>query len=138
MFTRDTMLTMADGHPEAIGPMADSPGATLMVKTRDGKAANVAIPGQTQIVALPVASGEYVELSTESGRKIKCSPRAKVMLAGGGFAYAAESAGAVVETCDGLETLNAPDTEGKTDDLVSVRIYTVHAVLVAGFWFMVD
>lgn len=138
MFTRDCFLTMYDGHPEELGPLADIPGATLLVKTRDGKAANVAITGQTQIVALPVASGEYVELSTESGRKIKCSPRAKLMLAGGGFAYATESAGAVVETSDGPEKLNGPETEGKTDDLVSIKIYTVHAVIVNGFWFLVD
>jgi hypothetical protein len=129
---------MYDGHQEEIGPLADIPGATLLVKTRDGKAANVAVPGQTQIIALPVAAGEYVELSTESGRKIKCSPRAKVMMAGGGFAYAAESAGAVVETCDGPEKLNGPETEGKTDDLVSIRIYTVHSVAVNGFWFLTD
>lgn len=129
MFTRDCFLTMYDGHPEELGPLADIPTPIFMVKTKGG---------QAQIVALPVAAGEYVELSTASGRKIKCSPRAKLMLDGGGFVYAGESNNATVETTDGPEKLNGPEAEGKTDDLVSVRLSTIHAVLMNGIWFLVD
>jgi hypothetical protein len=30
MFTRDTLITMCDGHPEQIGPMADLPGTVTI------------------------------------------------------------------------------------------------------------
>ncbi|MBZ5494448.1 MAG: hypothetical protein LAO76_26285 [Acidobacteriia bacterium] len=129
MFTRDTKITMCDGHPEKIGDLADADGLSPTVATKGN--------GQAQ-AQFSVAPGEYVELSTESGRKIKCSPRAKLMLAAGGFVYAGESNGATVEGIDGPEKLNGPEAEGKTDDLVSIRLSSVHTVLGNGFWFLVD
>jgi hypothetical protein len=130
MFTRNSLITMADSHPEQVGDLADIAGATLLVKTKGDR--------QAQIVALPVAPGEYVELRSESGRQIKCSPRAKLMLSGGGFVYAGESSGATVETDAGPDKLTATETESKTDDLVSIRLSSVHAALVNGFWVLVD
>lgn len=129
MFTRDTLITMCDGHPEKIGDLADA----------DGLSPTVATKGDSQAQAqFSVAPGEYVELSTESGRKIKCSPRAKLMLPAGGFVYAGESNGAMVEGIDGPEKLNGPVTENKTADMVSIRLSTMHTVIADSFWFLVD
>lgn len=128
MFTRDTLITMADGHPEEIGPLADLGCVTSMVTTKAAEAQFV----------LTVTHGEHMELTTETGRHIKCSPRAKLSLVAGGFTYADESYGAMVETETGPERITVPDRNGKFDDLVSVRLTSVHAIMANGFWFLVD
>jgi hypothetical protein len=119
---------MADGHREEIGPLADLGSALMFVAT---KATNAQI-------ALAVAQGEYVEVATETGRRVKCAPRTKLSLAAGGFTYAEESNGATVETETRPEKVTGPVRNGKSEDLVSVRLTAVHAIMANGFWFLVD
>ena len=130
MFTRDTLITMMDGHSGAIGPMADLPaGATLMVRTK----------GATDELVLSSAPGEFVEVITDKGRKLRCAPKAKLCLAGGGYTYALEANAATADTVDGPEQIVTVNYwQGQHEQLVAVKLTRVHAVLVNGFWALVD
>lgn len=128
MFTRDTLITMGDGQPHPIGPMTEMGDATFLTMTKDGPAE----------LLLSTIAGEYIEVTTTTGRKLQCAPRVRLALAGGGYTYACEAGSLPVDTESGPEAIASVNVTGKHDNLVSVRLTRVHAVLANGFWVLVD
>jgi hypothetical protein len=137
MFTPDALLRMGDGGTVPLANLAKlGDGASLVVATKPNPPA---IGPTTLSVSFQASVGEFVELAPvgSSLPVVKCSPRAKLLLSGGGFVYAGECCnGATVETDSGTAVF-APIDSG-TGELVSIRLYSPHVACVNGIWFLTD
>jgi hypothetical protein len=142
MFTKDTPIKMADGHTETAGHLASlSQNVPILIAaTRMGGGRYPATGEGTAgiITPLQMSVSECLELVTSSGQRVKCAPRAKLCLVGSGFTFAEESAGAIVDTEAGPQIIVGIDRRGSTEELVSIRLDSIHAVLAAGIWFLED
>lgn len=128
MFTRDTLITNGEGKPIELGAIADIGDSSPLVTTKDDTAQMV----QT------TARSEYLEITTQSGRKIKCAPHARISLAAGGYVYAEDADHSIVETEAGPDTITEVLRNGNSGELVNVRLTKVHTVIANGIWFLVD
>jgi hypothetical protein len=106
---------MFDGSVQQLGHLAALGEATLIVRTKAGAGAGqyVSLSSDDKtnegaaeaITPFQTSVNEYVELTTNAGRMVKCAPRTKLCLAGGGYCYAEESNGAIVDTESGPDVV---------------------------------
>jgi hypothetical protein len=132
LFTKDTLIKPPAGDAATIGDLAASKlGTSNMVAAKARTPSRILRPMETAV-------DEFVELVSISGRRVKCSLKAKLCLSSGGYAYPLQCDGQMVDTESGPERITEVNRAGAPEELISIAVDLVHLVNANGFWFLTE